>query len=230
MPASPYLFAVAFDATIYASTVADPYTTTTMTCTGSNLILTLSGIGNRTAADPWPASPTFNSVAFTKDNSQSWESADTFGSFYHLIGPSTGAGHTLSIDWTGTLINAYVFVVSYSGVNQGALDSFTAATQTAQPSITATTTVVAANCWLVACMANGVNSLVAGGSATVRQVGPGAYGFIDSNATVSTGSQSLTATWTGGNSTVYWAVASIAPPSAAVVVSPIIPSIVIMFN
>jgi len=217
---SPYRFAIAFDATA-ASTSPGSLTspiTWTHTCTGSNLILFLGSGGDNghvTAAS-------YNSVGATSVGAETDSASNSEATLYRLFAPATGA-NTASMTHGASL---YACATSYSGVSQSALDSNAQGHTTVDAtSYAKATTVVAANCWLVASASDendtgcGTQSMSVGtlraSSGNVRNNGSNQFGMImgDSNGTVGTGSQSLTVNSTTSN---HWTtiVASIAPVAA----------------
>ncbi len=159
------------------------------TCTGSNLILFISPACH--AASPTLSTPTYNSVSATIIQSTQVVSTVRSG-LWMLVGPASGA-NTVSVGFGGTTPSCNAAAVSYSGAAQsGQPDSSNVANNTsANPSVS--TTVVASNCWLVG-FCNALSTLTAG--QTVRWTGTvtNSVNLEDSNATVGTGSQSMS--WT----------------------------------
>ncbi len=130
---------------------------------------------------------------------------------WYVVAPTSG-NKTLRVSVNGST-DGWVLVACacYTGVDQTTpIDSHADHAGQASP-ITATTTVVASNCWLVLVAADTTGSCTAG-SSTTQRAGDGLGGNItaimDSNATVGTGAQSLHAT---GGGTPAWNILSLLP-------------------
>lgn len=217
---SPYRFAIAFDATSHSTSPgigsgSSPFSWS-HTCTGSNLTLVVGSLG-----ETGISAGTYNSVSMTQQGTNQLDSAgNSASSMWTLFGPSTGANN---ITMTFTANSVYFVAGSYSGTNQSAVDSHTQNKTTVDAtSYSLTTTVVASNCWLVAVASTendtgcGTQSMTVGtsrsSSGNTRNNGSNQFGgsFGDSNATVSTGAQSLTFNATTSN---HWTthIVSLAP-------------------
>ncbi len=232
IPASPYLFAIAFDTSANFGTVTTNVSSS-YTVTGSNPFLMASGLGKHGAAgsDVWPTNCTYNSVNMTKTDATTtypggggaWLAA------YYLFAPATGS-NTFAITWTQSLQFAFPFCSSYSGTSQsGTLDSHNSASGTsAGTSWVASTTVVAASCWLWTNSDND-NDVTTLSIGTERQASGNHGAPNDSNATVGTGSQSITYTLASGTANYAWFMISIAPAASATVI-PDITSDYIIYN
>jgi hypothetical protein len=131
---------------------------------------------------------------------------------YYYINPPTSST-TISATSTGGSSGIVISTVSYTGVDQTTpIDAVNAlAVNANRTTVTGTVTVVTANAWLVHTMRLGSGGTLTstGGSAVRTQpevVFAGAGAFVDSNAAVSTGSQSVSATcssqFVGGSVTV----------------------------
>jgi len=127
---------------------------------------------------------------------------------YGLLAPATGVNNIVASTSSSTYIGCAA--VSYTGVKQSGLPDSSATGTDATGNYTATTTVVASDCWLFSSSrSNG--SPTAGASTTIRDVLDGGSCLsADSNATVGTGSQSLNFTVSPGGET-GWLVCSFAP-------------------
>jgi hypothetical protein len=144
---------------------------------------------------------------YTADNGEKIEA-------YYLVNPPTSSvayAVSASVNDDVTL-----YVGLYKGVNQGAVDSNNTGSN-ASTSVTLSTTVVAANCWLVSTVyghGSGVGTPTAGTGTTVRQSRVG-QGLGDSNGTVGTGSQSMG--WTNTGTGTNWSgfIVSLAPALSA---------------
>ncbi len=168
----------------------DTSTTSTLgtyshTCTGSDLILFVGVNGDTTDT---LTSITYNGVSMTII-SKVQVPGDRWDYLYALVGPATGA-HNVVI--SGASFHASA-AVSYTGASQtGQPDSFNTGTVTGNTVITVSTTVVAANCWLIMWGSVDGGTMAAGTGTTFRNGSlAGGYAMFDSNGTVGTGSQSL---------------------------------------
>jgi hypothetical protein len=129
-----------------------------------------------------------------------------------LLGPTSG-NKTLRVFQSG---GDYIQVAaaSYTGVQQTGQPDSQADHAGQTPPVTATTTVVAANCWLIggASDASTGSTLAAGSGTSLRATDSpnNIEAIFDSNGTVGTGSQSLHINNPGGSGTV-WNVLSLAP-------------------
>ena len=132
--------------------------------------------------------------------------------FYYLVNPpTTSSAYAVS----GATDGIQIYVELFSGASTTSpIDSNNTGTS-ATTNITLSTTVVASNCWLMSffrCFGSGINDNAGGAGTTLRQtIASSSIG--DSNATVGTGSQSMS--WTGGRQTSHGFIISIAPPSVA---------------
>lgn len=195
---SPYLFAVAFDATSYyeddTGNVHPTAPTTgnaTQTITGSNILFLIgwdinSVNGHTTLTAVWNTSESLAQVS----------TEQTFGTnngvqMWGKTGASTGT-HTSLITASLSGHLSRFRGISYSGVSQSGFPDSSAKGTGTGTAVTATTTVVASNCWLVAIEDNDANTVTAGTNTTLRDTGNSTVVvFGDSNGTVGTGSQSL---------------------------------------
>lgn len=212
----------ALDGTFTATSIS-----VTHVCTGSNLILIccLAIGGNQVAT------ATYNGVSMT---SIGMNFSNRSVQMFYLVNPATGS-NALTASWSSAGL-AYIEGMSYTGASQtGQPDSSNTAGSTAGvgTSFSAATTVVAANCWLVGAgyATNGIGTTFTASGLTsinVQQQNANATELgMDSNGTVSTGSQSLG--WTqslpdGGG--VGIVLASIAPAGAITTVTSI-PSLIL---
>lgn len=182
--------AIAFDAVAEGTAGANP--SWNHTCTGTDLILFVQ-VG---ASIDTITGVTYNAVAMTEITRTTFPGAGHAGLvLFYLVNPTTGT-------------NSVAVTSSNAGTN-GISQSYTGAAQTGQPdsfnvnnngtgttSLTTSTTVVGANCWLVGGSSNDDGGTVgAGAGTTVRADNGQGHAMGDSNATVSTGSQSLIFTY-----------------------------------
>lgn len=204
----PYRFAIAFDATSGVQT--NTSNSLSHTCTGSNLLLAVEVTGD--LVTDTLTDLTYNSVSMFSSIVKVNYSTDRWSYLGVLANPSSGANN---ITETGSTFRN-IAGVSYTGCAQtGQPDSKASKDQSTGGPFTTqavTTTVVAANCWLVG-MTRGSSGMAAGSGTTLRGTPTGAEQMADSNATVGTGSQSLNYTYSSGN--MVGLVASIAPVAAA---------------
>lgn len=185
--ASPYLFAIVFDAAAFDNT-SNPTSPATWshTCTGSNGLIII---------DTWQEvadtrTVTYNSVAcnvavanFTVAGSQN--------GMYFLCAPTTGS-NTCSVTFPTAGDFMRPCSVSYSGVKLVTTPDSTGTGANTGTTHTVSTTVVAANCWLMSSFSSNSNSITPGTGTTYRISGfNGLPAAMDSNGTVGIGSQSL---------------------------------------
>ena len=202
--------AIAFDTSSQGTAGADP--SGSHTCTGSDRLLIVI-VGSATDTN---TGVTYNGVAMTQVTATSYPGAGYQGlKMWYLNNPASGS-NTIAVTSSnaGTNYTAQSFtgcdqtssVVDSSAVNNNA---------TGTTSLTVTTTVVASNCWLVGGSSNNQGTEVFGGTGTtVRQYTGQGGACGDSNATVSTGSQSLIFTQPG--STLFRGIIMSIAPSTAV--------------
>ena len=202
---------IAFD--FSSSGSANPVTSVTVahTCTGSDLLLIVGILTNDTTDKV--TGVTYNSVAMTRLASYQSVTNNFFGFTYYLLSPATGANNIVASRSDSGLIGC--MGASYTGVSQSGFPDSHASGTDALGDFSATTTVVAANCWLWANVRsnNNISGVGAGASTTIRQNVFTSVGVMaDSNATVGTGSQSLNFTVNVGGET-YWHAVSFEPAS-----------------
>ena len=204
---NPYLFAIAFDAASGATTGS---ASLSHTCTGSNLLLYVAIIGDIVTDNL--TGVTYNSVAMTVAG-KILNPADRWLYNYILVAPSTGANN---ITESGLVSYMWLSGISYTGCAQsGQPDSHNEAVgQTASTTFTATTTIVASNCWIVGMDYGG--GPTGDGTGIRRGTTKDGCQLGDSNGTRGTGSQSFTL---AQPSNAYGFVAvSVAPVASATVV------------
>lgn len=197
--------ALAFDAASNGTNSA----TLNHTCTGTNLVLIVGVIGDITGDNL--TGVTYAGVALTYITKLK-ATNDRWNYLYGLINPATGENLIAVSGLTYRQISG----VSYTGCSQAAQpDSIGTAHQWAgaETSITLTTTVVAANSWMVGTMYAPGGYAGSGGSAIRVATDRGAIVFFDSNAALAAGSQSITATFT--SNVCLGLIVSIAPVAAA---------------
>ncbi len=213
IPASPYLFAIAFDTALARVVLAS---STSYTTTGSNRALAVYNVAQPSGNT---MSVTYNSVSMAQIDTVVGDgissSEDLFD--YLLNNPASGS-HTIAVTSSSGTIT--IMAASYTGVkqtntpdNHGKNNGFgTAATVALTP--------VASNCWMIGYgRTNG--SFSSAGSGTTDRCSPvGGSDAIDSNATVS---GSTTLTMNLSSAAWYMLAMTIAPPAAAATQSEFLP-------
>lgn len=207
----PYRFAIALDN--YSDNGTVNSNTFNKTCTGSNLGLVAIHVGDINASDTLTGI-TYNAVAMLFGANGRF-TGDRWQDMYLLAGPATGSNAVTSSGSTFNNLGA----ISYTGcatTSAALLDSHNAAFVATNTTVTVTTTVVASGCWLVAYSRGGGG--YTSGTGTVRGTNPWIGGDVafDSNASVGTGSQSMTINQ--ASSQYQYTVLSLAPVAAAAVI------------
>lgn len=180
--------AIAFDASVYGSFV-NPSTSLTWshTVTGTDPVLF---VGVQSDFSDNITGATYNAVAMTLVGKGAGTS-DRWAYLFVLPAAATGA-HNVVVSGSSAYITGYSS--SYTGGHQTTpIDSFSVTTTGSADPLTGTTTVVAANCWLIGTGRSVVSPVAAGASTTARaqETDFNSGGMYDSNGTVGTGSQSL---------------------------------------
>lgn len=201
LPASPFLFAVAFDASAAQRVSVNP-NTFAKTCTGSNLLL-LGGTCQANGGD-MATTFTYNSVTLTQIGTNVTNGAAGVAVWYKAS-PATGSNNVTT---NGFTTYNWTIASSYTGCLQtGIPDSSntSADTVTTTPK-TISTTVVASNCWLFGyaeystdtggggITAISSNSTDRNSQLDIRNDAGKLFAAVgsDTNTTVPTGSQSMT--------------------------------------
>lgn len=176
---------------------------------------------NRTGGAPIVNGVKIGSSQMTQIDTNSVASAFT-GQMYYLLNPPTGT-QTVTASSSGafTAFSKQFAMVTlhYTGVNQVSPPDST--NQSVRNGVTdnpftMSTTVVAANSWLVGCPTSDSGTfLTAGSGTTYRGTAVGNIQQADSNGTVGTGSQSLNWTTNGSITNFEGHIASLAPAIAA---------------
>lgn len=185
---SPYLFAIAYD-NADGTTYGSQPRTVSIAVSGSN-----RGMAMHTSSisDPGSSMPTYNAVAATEVGRGTFPGAGRTGSVLSfLVAPATGT-NTASFPSSGSGLLGQAS--SYTGTHQTTPADSHANTSGSGTTVTGTTTVVAANCWLVSGSSDAGGSGYANGTATLRKTSGNGAALWDSAGTVSTGSQSKTIT------------------------------------
>lgn len=171
--------------------------------------LLIAGITGAVGSDNLTAAPTYNGVAMTLV-SKVLTPSDRYIYLYCLVSPATGS-HTFAVSFSSGYLSSFLVSYTGSGTGGGQPDSNNNGTASAGASLTVSTTVVDANCWLVGMFNADATAMSAGTGTTAREVDtaqPG--GLFDSNGTVGTGSQGLQVTMSP-NRKIGGIVASITP-------------------
>lgn len=203
--------AIAVDAT--SSGIANVGTTHTFSFTcgsGANRILFVATYRN--AGTDTVSGVTYNGVAMTVVNQKVFGGNNIY--LWYLVNPASGANNVV-VTTTSSLFCASC-CVSYTGASQtGVPDSSNTNSAISASGLTCSSTVVAANCWLVEAEGNTSGGApTAGAGSFIRITGTNiAVQIVDSNGTVSTGSQSLIVT--GDSSRDYGGVIASFAPAAA---------------
>ena len=216
MPASPYLFAIAYDtSTANAGGTSGSFS---YTVTGSNPILFVHTNGDF-ASTASGQTATYNSVSMTKMLSQNTNSAGTqYGQCTFGLPACATGSNTLAYN-SGGADPVRLMVSSFSGAKQTSQPDASAQTKSSGSGNTGNTqsvTVVASNCWIVYGVYNNGGTIAVTSGATKRQnpVSRTDGWWGDTNGTVSTGSNSATCTWASSSNWGTQAVSfSPVPPS-----------------
>lgn len=202
MPLSPYLFAIAYDTSNAGS--GGTSGSFSYTVTGSDPIIFGVGNGDQTSAYT-VQSCTYNSVSLSLYTGQNTRSgfAQYGQTIFGLPGCATGS-NTFAYN-SGAVDDVRFMVASYSGVEPTGQPDATgqAAAGSSSTGETQAVTVVADQSWIIYSAYNNAGNIVISSGATKRQSPPARTdGWMgDSNAGVSTGSNSATWTW---NSSSNW--------------------------
>jgi len=224
-PQTIYSFAIAFDAVSDAKDNGGVVTTVTVathTVTGSNTIAVFVG-GRNSDTNRTIDSYTQNAVTGTMVSAGVEAGGTVRVRAAVLVAPATGAAvMTISGVTDGSNKQFQFHILTYSGAKQtGQPDSFgeLALAASTVTTFTVSTTVVAANCWLVGHATEDAGDIV-GGVAGTGTTYRGADSFnqnaADSDAVVSTGSQSLNYGRAGTSGNLAGTTLSIAPVAATV--------------
>ncbi len=209
IPASPFLFAIAYD-TSGSNTFSASPRTWSHTCTGSNLKLFITP---NSTAGATPSAVTYNSIAYTAQVQTLQTVANAYDmSMFYKDSPSTGA-NTVSVTCASNVGGGSF---SYTGCATG-IDSSNKGLDAGTTLITGTTTVVVANCWLIMTGTSGGANPTGGTGTTLRLQWQGGTGTGDSNGTVATGARSLVFNTTHISNEGGYVIASFAPFVSATV-------------
>lgn len=151
---------------------------------------------------------TYNGSAMTLVDKQAAAAGGRFQYLFYTASPTSGT-HNVVASASGSVYIG-VAAASYSG---SSVTSQPEATNkgTGTTPMACSVTVASANAWVIAAAFNASGDIAAGSSTTLRAsdgfgAGNGICGLLDSNAGVSTGSQSINAAGTAGNGSAFVAV------------------------
>lgn len=202
--------AIAFDnaASGSASIAASSLTYSLTVGAGSNRILFVSAIVNINADTI--SSITYAGVAMTPTANTPLVANQSLY-LYYLVNPASGANNvvvTLSIG----VSSIFSCASSYTGASQTGVPDSVGSAHATVTSGTVSTTVVAANSWMVGALRNDSNGNgTASTGTTQRTFVTGQTTLDDSGGALTSGSQSLNETWGGASTNFYALVASFAP-------------------
>lgn len=186
---------------------ANNTSTVSVTVTGTNPVLLTFIEGDTTDT---LNSATYNGVGMTFVDKIKTPS-DRYQYCYILFNPATGTHNLVSSGSTFAQINA----ISYTGNLSTAVDNFTDATASAATSLSKNLTVKAANCWIVMGGYSSDGTTTAGSGFINRGIINDGLRIMDTNGTVSTGTNACAFT-TAGSSNLSLIAVSISPtPSAS---------------
>lgn len=213
--------AIAFDTAATIIDAGDTPQSASFTCTGTNRYLVVGGLADTPSATI--TSITYNSVGMTAIASKRKTAGNAYLiGLYGLGNPASGSNTVTQTNSAGLVRTA---ASSYSGAQQtSAADSSNTGENTSATGLTVSTTVVAANCWVIGLFFNNqAETKSAGANTTLRiafvQASPdfsATQGAIcDSAAVVSPGANSLIVNGSGAAADWVGIVMSIAPAAAA---------------
>ncbi len=138
---------------------------------------------------------TYNGVALTALTTISSPFANNKMGWY-LKNPVTGTNNLIASRTTTSTATIRLCVATYSGTDTATQPDSQSTFDVTGTTGSATTTVIASNCWLIMSYENDAGAgrnVSAGANTILRQAnsGNGAVAILDSNATVGTGAQSL---------------------------------------
>lgn len=196
---SKYLFAIAFDQDTFDLAHTASFTES-VTVTGSNPTLFCGSYCNKAGGGDLLTGITYNSISLTQiTKGVNGASSDEEVYVHGLAGCATGS-NTLSITITGTVIFFAIHAASYSGTDQSGTWNFhNTLNQTSNPAI-GTITVAGTNSWVAGPMGCNPGQVNIGTITTATPRGGNLNRtWADSNATVSSGSNSFSIGNSGAN-------------------------------
>ncbi len=168
------------------------------TCSGSDRYLVVVAFGDVAGVFP-DVTATYNSVSMT-ELGRANTPTDRWMALFGLINPTSGT-HAVLV--TQNLVGSTATggsAVSYTGVLQsGQPDSSNSGTGSSTTSFPLSTTVMATGCWLVLGTKSTSGTISGGSGTTARLIATDDLSLLDSNGTVLTGSQTLTANSTASD-------------------------------
>lgn len=182
----PFLLAIAYDAGNSTLFGASPRSFS-LTTTGSNRLM----VFNSSSLNDNANRATYNSVTSTFINKTTYPGVGRTGtSADYLIAPATGS-NTASFSASSNLMG---LAANYTGMKQSGQPDASAVTTDTSTTITATVTVGVTGCWLLGLSSDSSGSSYANGTGVKRVTSSDGAAIFDSNANVSTGSQSTNIT------------------------------------
>ncbi len=200
IPASPYLFAIAFD------NAANPVNqSTSFTCTGSNLFFSMGIGGNSSSA---LSTVKYNNVSLTQQVARTMPGFDDHYWYYSLTGPSTGS-NTAAITLSAGNANMNT-LMSHSGVSQsGQPEATGSATQNGSGNWAVSVTTATANAWVLV-NTHSNTGITAVTNVTARTASGGALAGDSNGPIASPGSYTMTLNNSGASDSAA-GIVSIAP-------------------
>lgn len=195
--------AIAFDAA--AGTGTNSSTLSFTVGSGSNRVLVVYVIGDLTGDNL--SGITYNGVAMSFVQKIRYP-GDRWTYLYILHAPATGTHNIVA----SGLTFCNLFGISYTGANQSSTPDSSSNTNTTGSPWVMSTTVVTTGCWLVGAVygTDPISTTVTPGVERASAATSGAF-VADSNATVGTGSQSLSFNNNAGGRTAVGVMLSLAP-------------------
>lgn len=211
IPASPFLFAIAYDNSGIQST-AGSTPTISLTVSGSDRLMILAP-DNGSGGTSVITGTTYNSVAATFLTGISFSGGTAETRQYYLVAPATGTNNAAA---SGTNSDIRLIASSYTGVNQSSpIDASTTQSNASTSSFVPAITTTQANCMIVVSGENNGGTATAS-VGTMRQAA-GTGRMLGDNTAPSAGSNSMTM---GGVGVASWtaSVVSLAPIASAATV------------
>lgn len=211
IPASPFLFAIAFDSSARNGGADASSRTAAMTCTGSNLILI--GAGSTTSVSSITGA-TYNSVAMTATSGNLNTGASQILRQFGLVGPSTGTNNFI-VSSNATNLDV-VACESYTGCSQSGFpdSSNSLDSQGSATTFQIGTTTIADNCWLAGCISGNRTFTVAAGTTQRQNLAQNHEGSLGDSNGAKSPAGAYHMDWTSSMATTWCAaIVSIAPPA-----------------
>jgi hypothetical protein len=211
-----YLFAIARDSSVSDAGVNNFATrTVTMTCSGSDRVLTAYPYNDGTTLTV--SSFTYDAVSMgTVVTEASTVNGDIRG--YLLVAPNTTAGAALTVTYNASSTYIFICAVSYTGAAQtGQPDAFNSGADAASlATITVSVTTVANNCWISGTVRHDNGGTVTGTNAFTVISNP-AYGVAlhDTNGAITPAGATTVGSTSTATGNMYLSAISVAPAVAS---------------